>query len=251
MENACVDDWQYYRSLACWEPLDAARLLFKFKNSYWPNDEQTHKALNAISELYRKGMIEHSTVALEEIPRHNFYRKDYSRFILDIGDWEYIVYPKARLPSRKLLVVFLPITFIRWVKHSLGYEIPSELEIEAIERGPFDSWQTRCRFKNLEKQREHKKKTIPLEKSAAQKLGRLEKQNKNWDESLKAIIAIVRWTEAGKYKITRSRLKQFMKENFPNIEGYTINKKLWAAIPENLKNSGSGNPKETIKNKAE
>ncbi len=235
------DDWAYYRSLACWEPLDAARLLFKLKNKSWPNDNQANKVLNAIAELYKDGMLDHSTVALEEMPRHNFYKKNFPGFILDIGDWEYVVYPKAKYPHRKLLVVFLPIAFIKWAER-IGIDIPPELEIEAIERGPFDPWQARCQFKKLKK----KKNSPPLERTEAQELGRLRKDMGKWNESLKAIVEVVRLAENGKYKLTKTRLKTFMEDNFPEIECHTMNERLWAAVPQNLKNSGSGNPKEPM-----
>lgn len=85
-----------------------------------------------------------------------------------------------------------------------------------------------------------------LTKTEAQELGRLRREKKKHEDTLKVIGELVCWQVSQKYKLTRKILKTFMQDKFPEHEGKTFNERLWKAVPKEIKNSGGGNSREPM-----
>ena len=86
----------------------------------------------------------------------------------------------------------------------------------------------------------------PLSKLDAQELGRLRREMSIVPSTMEAIGAVVLWQMSQEYKLTQPGLKKFMQTNFPKIEGKTMNKRIWVALPKGIKNSGTGNHQEPM-----
>ncbi|MBI9089887.1 MAG: hypothetical protein JEZ12_11780 [Desulfobacterium sp.] len=84
-------------------------------------------------------------------------------------------------------------------------------------------------------------------KTQARELGKLRRKKEDSETALKAAIKIGRWLETDntKYKVTKTNLKEFIQNFFPDIYGKTMVNRLWEAIPDDIKNNG-GNPKQPM-----
>ena len=79
--------------------------------------------------------------------------------------------------------------------------------------------------------------------------GNLALYKKKACQAMRAVGVVVKWQMTQSHKLTQKNLEDFMLKKFggnDGIAGKTWNKIVWDALPDEIKNSGRGNPKEPM-----
>lgn len=241
MKKLSLEDWIFYRTLAYWEPLEASCLL----NGIDPQsiDSEIPKGIGRILSSIERSVRtrEIDTEEQEIAASHPFFkhREKWGSFIREPND--------SYCPDYTICT-FNPYAFLRWADKK-GFHI----------QNGFDGWEegrftmntpegTKVIFNDFSSESSDiiQSEEPPLAKKEALELGRLRVEKVNWESSLCAAVAIGQHIGTLEYKYTRKALKDFMQKMFPEIEGKTMNNRLWKSIPEDVKNDGGGAPKQPI-----